>query len=207
MKIRNNYLRCNAAHKCLSVCEREKVVDRSKDGTLTFSPVLWIVSVRERKPWLKKICWVNQGEARRLLQKMVSAAENNPYQIIACTFWYHYSLISSLYTRKLSLRHLWSYIYLWHVMVFNCFKKKQWVTKGKTLARGPSIWYDSAREVNNKTHECLKFQICCTRRNIPTLHRSSHRRFPLEVLQNSQESTCVGVALLIKLQHSGLQLY
>ena len=69
----------------VSVCEREKVVERSKDGTLTFSPVLWIVSVRERKPWLKKICWVNQGEARRLLQKMVSAAENNPYQIIACT--------------------------------------------------------------------------------------------------------------------------
>ena len=130
-------------------------------------------------------------------------------------FWYHCSLISSLYTRKLSLRCLWSYIYLWHVMVFNCFKKRQWVTKRKTLARGPSIWYDSAREVNNKTHECLKFQIlCCTRRNIPTLHRNSHRRLPLEVskfflkfLQNSQEKTCVGVPLLIKLQHSGLQLY
>ena len=96
-------------------------------------------------------------------------------------FWYHCSLISSLYTRKLSLRCLWSYIYLWHVMVFNCLKKRQWVTKRKTLARGPSIWYDSAREVNNKTHECLKFQIlCCTRRNIPTLHRSSHRRFRLQ---------------------------
>ena len=42
--------------------------------------------------------------------------------------------------------------------------------------------------------------------------RSSHEKFSvkkvlLEISQNSQENTCVGVSFLIKLQGSGLQLY
>ena len=44
------------ANKCLNVCEHVEVIEwnKKKDGPLHSPAVLWVTSVRERKPLLKK---------------------------------------------------------------------------------------------------------------------------------------------------------
>ena len=46
--------RCKVANECLNVCDRLELVERNKDDPLPSPTVLWLVIIREKKPWLKK---------------------------------------------------------------------------------------------------------------------------------------------------------
>ena len=54
LEIYDIHLTCKVENKCLNVRERVEVIEWDKDGPLPSPIALWVVSVRERKPWQKK---------------------------------------------------------------------------------------------------------------------------------------------------------
>ena len=54
LKIGGTQLTCQVANKCLNLPEQMEVVERNKEDPIPSPAVLWIISVCERKSWLKK---------------------------------------------------------------------------------------------------------------------------------------------------------
>ena len=54
-KIRGSHLSPRVTNNCLNVRDQVEVIQKTKNSPLPFHAGLWIVSVRERNPWKKKM--------------------------------------------------------------------------------------------------------------------------------------------------------